>query len=169
MQVNLIFFRVFFLNFTSLTEFLLLYMRLDQEVHTEEKPFNSNSTVIIPIPLPFHHSPLFSQLQNRLFTFKGRGTVSINRFKIHIPVSVHSCKCCLIKFLFLTHEQNFNLLEQQKLFYIYHLTRPCHFPTKHMCMNCTSYVPSSLELLDLVLLSRSLIYYFAVATALETG
>lgn len=87
-------------------EFLLLYMRLNQEMHTEEQLFSSNSTVIIPIPLPIHHIPLFSQLQNRLFTFKRQGTVSINTFKIHIPVSVLLCaNVCLIKFLSLSQTE----------------------------------------------------------------
>lgn len=164
MQVNVIFLRGFFLNFTSLTEFHLLYMRLDQEVHKEQL-FSSNSTAVIPIPLPTYHS-LFFQLQNRLFTSKGWGTVSINTFNIHIPVSVHSCaNACLIKFLSLMNRILIHLNSRS----CFILNTPCHFPTKHMSINCPSHVAYSLELLDLVLLSRSLIYYFAVATALETG
>lgn len=140
----------------------MFYVRLDQE----EQLFNSNPTVIIPIPLPIHHSPLFSQLQNRFFTFKGWGTVSMNTFKIHIPVSVHSCaNVCLIKFLSLMNRILIHLNSRS----CFILNTSCHFPTKHMSLNCTSHVTYSLELLDPVLLSRSLIYYFAVATALETG
>lgn len=41
----------FLLNFRSLMEFLLLYMRLDQEVHQRLKTQKSNSSIPIPIPV----------------------------------------------------------------------------------------------------------------------
>lgn len=89
----------------------------------------------------------------------------------HSCFSTLMCKCLLNKVYLSLMNRILIHLNSRSCFILntLSLNTPCHFPTKHMSMNCTSHVTHSLELLDLVLLSRSLIYSFVVATALETG